>query len=254
MKYLLFFLAVVLPNTAFASEFEETLELAKEGNAEAQHTVAGWYSRGTYSPSNITEAIYWYKKAAAKAHIESINNLALLYRFHFRNMAEAIKWYLKGAALEDMHSIKSLAAIYDLGLGNPGIPEDKSEALKWYRRAAIDGDSNSQIRLAEMYYEGEGIPENYLESARWFRKAAIQGKARSQFKLGLMYADGEGLPRDDIRGFMWLSVAKTNGYGLTSGISSDILSAIKERMTNKEIMKAQALAAKCFASDYKDCD
>ena len=65
-----------------------------------------------------------------------------------------------------------------------------------------------------------------------------------------MYATGEGVPENNIRAYVWWSMAKTQG-GVTAATNIDIL---KPKMTKQQIADAQALAAKCYQSDYKDCD
>ena len=101
-----------------------------------------------------------------------------------------------------------------------------------------------------MYAKGEGVPENNAEAIRLYRKAADQGHAKAQSNLALMYAKGEGVPENFIRAYVWWSMAKTQGQTDAAG-NLDIL---KPKMTKQQIADAQALAAKCYESNYKDCD
>jgi TPR repeat protein len=89
-----------------------------------------------------------------------------------------------------------------------------------------------------MYEFGEGVPENDAEAVKWYRKAADQGHAKAQSNLGVMYYNGDGVPENHVRAYVWLSMAKTQGY----------------EKAKKQIAQAQALATKCYESDYKDCD
>ena len=79
---------------------------------------------------------------------------------------------------------------------------------------------------------------------------AKQGEAYAQYNLGVMYDNGEGVPENSIRAYVWWSMAKIQGHTGAAG-NLDIL---KPRMTKQQIAQAQALAAKCYESDYKDCD
>jgi TPR repeat protein len=101
-----------------------------------------------------------------------------------------------------------------------------------------------------MYASGEGIPENDAEAVKWFRKAADQGVAYAQYNLGVMYERGMGVPENSIRAYVWWSMAKTQGHT----VATENLEILKSQMTKQQIADAQALAAKCFESDYKDCD
>ena len=117
-------------------------------------------------------------------------------------------------------------------------------------KAADQGDAKAQVDLGVMYANGDGVPENDAEAVKWFRKAADQGDAKAQVDLGVMYANGEGVPENFIRAYVWWSMAKTQGQTDAAG-NLDIL---KPKMTKQQIADAQALAAKCYESNYKDCD
>jgi uncharacterized protein len=112
------------------------------------------------------------------------------------------------------------------------------------------GFGDAQSNLGLMYAKGEGVPENDAEAVKWFRKAADQGDAAAQFYLGFSYANGSGVPENDIRAYVWWSMAKTQGNTKAAG-NLDIW---KPMMTPQQIAEAQALAAKCYESGYKDCD
>jgi len=141
----------------------------------------------------------------------------------------------------------NLGLMYDNGMG---VPENDAEAVKWYRKAADQGHAKAQYILGLMYDNGEGVPENDAEAVKWYRKAADHGHAEAQYILGGMYAMGNGVPENSITAYVWLSMAKTQGQ--TN--AAKVLNIIKPDMTKQQIADGQALAAKCYESDYKDCD
>ena len=116
--------------------------------------------------------------------------------------------------------------------------------------AAKQGAAYAQYNLGIMYANGVDVPENDAEAVKWYRKAADQGDAFAQSNLGRMYYMGEGIPENTIKAYVWFSMAKTQG----ETHASTNLDLIKPRMTKQQIAQAQALAAKCYESDYKDCD
>ena len=116
--------------------------------------------------------------------------------------------------------------------------------------AAKQGEAYAQHNIGYMYDNGEGVPENDAEAVKWYRKAADQGYADAQYNLGFGYATGEGVPENNIRAYVWWSMAKTQGQ--TS--ATEYLERLKPQMTKQQIADGQALAAKCYESDYKDCD
>jgi TPR repeat protein len=115
---------------------------------------------------------------------------------------------------------------------------------------AEQGMAAAQFNLGLMYNNGHGVSENDAEAVRWFRKAAGQGHAMAQYNLGIMHAKGEGVPENGIRAYLWWSMAKTQGRDDAAN-NIDIL---KPKMTPQQIADGQALVAKCYESNYADCD
>ena len=115
---------------------------------------------------------------------------------------------------------------------------------------AEQGNEYAQLYLGLMYDNGDGVPENDAEAVKWYRKAAEQGHANAQSNLGFMYANGDGVPENFVHAYVWWSMAKTQGDEDAKGN----LEILKPQMTKQQIAEAQALAAKCYESDYKDCD
>ncbi|MDC1211324.1 sel1 repeat family protein [Porticoccaceae bacterium] len=121
---------------------------------------------------------------------------------------------------------------------------DETKAL------AEQGVASAQWKLGIMYGNGRGVPENDAEAVKWYRKAADQGHAKPQYNLGNMYYRGDGVPENNIRAYVWWSMAKTQGNA-DAATNIDIL---KPQMTPQQIADGQALASKCYESNYKDCD
>ena len=147
----------------------------------------------------------------------------------------------------DAYAQNNLGVMYDNGRG---VPENDAEAVKWFRKAAAQGDAYAQYNLGVMYLAGRGVPENDAEAFKWYRKAADQGDAEAQFNVGNGYATGRGVPQNNIRAYVWWSMAKTQG----DADAATNIDKLKPKMTPQQIADGQALAAKCYESNYKDCD
>lgn len=65
-----------------------------------------------------------------------------------------------------------------------------------------------------------------------------------------MYANGEGVPENYVKAYVWASMARANGNEL----AKEIIDIFKTETTKEQIVKVQELAAKCYESDYKDCN
>lgn len=129
----------------------------------------------------------------------------------------------------------------------PVFAQSNFEATKARAEA---GDDYAQTWLGDMYENGEGVVQNYQEAVKWYRLAATYGNSSAQVNLGIMYAKGRGLLQSYQRAYVWFSVAAANGHP-NAQRNRDIAS---ERLTPQELEQAQALATRCFESNYQDCD
>jgi TPR repeat protein len=115
---------------------------------------------------------------------------------------------------------------------------------------AEQGNARAQLNLGVMYAKGEGISVNDVEAIRWIGLAAKQGNIGAQYSLGFMYHQGEGVLQNNVRAYVWYSVVAAQGEA-EALISRDIVS---EELTPDQLAQAQQIAAKCFESDYQDCE
>ncbi len=131
--------------------------------------------------------------------------------------------------------------------------QDYATALRLWKPLADKGDATAQNHLGFMYTYGTGVLQNYKEAVKWWRLAAAQGNAIAQFNLGGMYENGRGVTQDLARAHMWFNLGAVSGDSLGLGVSNrrDIIS---EKMTPAQIEKAQDMARKCQASNFKNCD
>ena len=78
---------------------------------------------------------------------------------------------------------------------------------------------------------------------------AEQGDARAQYNLGVNYVKGEGVIQDSVYAHMWFNIAASNGLDM----GTEARGLIAKNMTPSQVEKAQDLARKCVAKNYKDC-
>ena len=122
-------------------------------------------------------------------------------------------------------------------------------ALQELRPLAEQGIAEAQFNLGFMYRNGKGVLQDYEQAFHWYRLAAEQGDAGAQYNLGIMYHNGEGVLADDKRAHMWLNIARYNGYKK----AGKVIEIVERKMTGSDISRAQDMAKRCVASDYKDC-
>src|SRR6516162_9560226 len=111
---------------------------AQRGDAGSQMWLATAYEQGWFGETNISEALKWYKKSAAKGNPDAQNELGRMY--------------------ED----------------GEGQNQDYTQAAKWYRKAAehvpdLGGAGQGRNNLGLLYLEGRGVPKDYIQAYMWFR-------------------------------------------------------------------------------------
>ena len=136
------------------------------------------------------------------------------------------------------------------------ISGNYDKAADIWHPLAQQGHAKAQYWLGKMYDFGEGIPQDYAEAVKWYRRAAEQGIAEAQNNLGYMYGNGHGVPQNYVLAHMWFNLAAAQGEEMSLGSAdgeSGNRDIVARRMTSEQIARAQALAARCLASDYQDC-
>jgi TPR repeat protein len=89
-----------------------------------------------------------------------------------QNYTEAVRWYRLAAAQGLAVAQLNLGAIYVSGRG---APQDYAEAVRLFELAAAQNIVAAQAWMGYMYAEGKGVTQNYTEAVRWYRLAAAQG-------------------------------------------------------------------------------
>ena len=149
LSALLLTCAFVLPAMA-APDFEETKELAEQGDAVGQYNLGFMYDNGEGAPENDAEAVKWYRLAAGQGDAIAQFNLALMYR------------------------------------RGEGVPQNDAEAVKWYRLAADQGHADAQYNLGLMYAKGEGVPQNDTKAYALMSLAVTQVRGVAKGKLDIV--------------------------------------------------------------------
>lgn len=104
------------------------------------------------------------------------------------------------------------------------------------RPAATKRAKYHYIKAAECY---EHSP---FKAAKHFRRAAMLGHSKAMRYLGQMYQSGEHLPQSDFHAFSWILLASKAG----DAQATDMLEALKKRLTTASIIAAARLAAERF--------
>ena len=189
------------------SDFELTLDLAEQGDADAQFEVGVGYATGVGVPQNFIEAVRLYRLAADQGNADAQYNLGVMYE------------------------------------NGEGVLRDDVEAVRLYRLAADQGHADAQTNLGRMYAEGWGVAQEEMEALRWWRLAADSGISEAQFNVGAIYANGSGVPRDDVQAHMWfvLAAARQRDF-MESRDQIELRDRVSSRLTPDQRAEALRLA------------
>lgn len=163
--------------------------------------------------ASLSEAMSYYKKAAAKNNPNALYRMAfLLYGGHGKAAdGEKAFEYMERAAQEgNVNAREFLAEAYEAG-NRSGIKRDCKKAKKWWTKLADAGDAKAMYRLADLYYTGCGVVQNLRAAFELHLEAAQAGYAPAQYRAGLAYLSGEGVQTDIAAGTGWLEKAAAQG-------------------------------------------
>ena len=193
------------------SKFEETLNKAKQGDAQAQFDVAGMYYFGNGCVKDYEEACAWWRKAAKQGQAKAQFVLGAMLengRGCEKDEKAAVEWYRKAAEQGDAAAQNNLG--YMLAEGR-GCEKDEAAAVDLYRKAAEQGDADAQNNLGWMLAEGRGCEANGKEALRWLHESEKQGNAYAQESLGEVYEYGKaGIKKDPDEAKKWYRKALAN--------------------------------------------
>ena len=129
--------------------------------------------------------------------------------------------------------------------------KEYAAALKLFRPLAEKGNALAQYNIALMHRMGLGVTKDQREARKWSRLAAKQGNTDAQVMLGSLYAKADGGESADVaRAYMWYEVAAEQG----NAEAKKELAVISKELTPQQISEARAMAEKCKASKFEQCD
>ncbi|HEY2111409.1 MAG TPA: tetratricopeptide repeat protein, partial [Dongiaceae bacterium] len=113
--------------------------------------------------------------------------------------------WLRRAALAG--DAEAAVLVADLNISNRELPPNYTQAASWYRRAAEAGHKAAAHALGSLYLTGEGVAPDPEEAARWLRVSALAGDERSQVDLANLVLQGAGNPEDPASVARWFEQA-----------------------------------------------
>jgi TPR repeat protein len=104
-----------------------------------------------------------------------------------------------------------LAHMTELGLG---MPRDPVKAVELYKKAAGQGLDAAELRLGEIYLDGDLVTPDFAEAKIYLEKSAYQGDTHAAMLLGQMYRIGLGVTAQPTEAYAWSEVGALEGNAL----------------------------------------
>jgi len=135
--------------------YELYMEAAIREVPPAMYEVALMLERGLGCVQNYSEAAFWYEEGAKRGHLESFNNLGVLYKEgHGVNVDDARCFICFSRAAEGglAEGLYNLGQLYDQGIG---CESDHDKALEYCRKAAYKGHEKAKNIIKGLQEDGK---------------------------------------------------------------------------------------------------
>jgi TPR repeat protein len=174
---------------------EQYLELARQGDAEAQFMLFYAYQFGMGVEPDTGEAMKWLQQSAENGFPDAVIELGLAHlygKLASSNASEGVAM-LEGVAGAGYVRADVLLGSYYLGVDRDLAPRDPGKAKDHLLAAAEAGSTDAFYLLGLMYRSGlepEAGPADDLnieQAVYWYKLAAKQGHLYAMAGLGEMY-------------------------------------------------------------------
>lgn len=218
-----------MPFASLQEAFDEVLDMAEEGEAFCQYTIANSYfwwdflriegknkdsfsgqaDYKAYLKENISKCEGWFWKAFRGGMYLAANNLNRYYTQGDEDIIapqpeKAGELWKIGAE----HGYPIHQAIYADELEKAGRNAD---ALYWYKQAGEGGHPGAWSDAGRYYYEGIGVEKDEAYAVRCFEKDIPFGVVRAYNMLGRAYFQGKGVAQDYAKAYYYLHYGYNNG-------------------------------------------
>jgi TPR repeat protein len=248
---------------------------AEAGHDEAQ-VFFGYSLENRTKPSDVAQAVHWYRLSVAQHHSGGEYRLAICYlrgRGVEQDEERGVELLRHAADEGHRYALMTLADVYARGIAEPR--NEKDRPINLLLRAASGGFSPACSTVVARYQQGLGIDRDLIAAALWYCHGAaafsfgfplegkiLEGSAESQrtdpfgtalsfflkavqrndtdamVRIGRMYLDGENVPKDSAAAWQWFNLAANRG-------SSEAVTAragVEQKMSADEVATRKSRA------------
>jgi TPR repeat protein len=156
---------------AESEEFYHVKQLAEQGDAGAQASLAQYYKTGTGTDRSLADAVMWFSRSSAQGNAAGHFGLGRMYyrgQGVEQDYVKSFRLYELAAQSGHASAQAALGFMSDNGLGTQ---VDQVQAMKWYLLSAEKWFTANNY----VYYMRQKMTDNAVEQAR---KLAVQYKEK----------------------------------------------------------------------------
>ena len=197
--------------------YEILLQLAKNGNPEAQYYIGQMNGLDQYNIKNYEKSFYWTKLSADQNFPDAFFYLGGLYsngRGVKKDLFLGHDNYLKAAEYNIPESYLSLAYNYFFG---DGVSKNLNEAVKWFNKTINSPVMNTEYAKLDKIDSYQGLhtiymwEEDFVNYDEAFKYANLllkeRGDGKDYERLGYMYRYGYGVTENDSKAAEYYQIA-----------------------------------------------
>lgn len=158
-------------NRALAVEMYE--QGAVLGDANAIYNLGVINLKGLDVEKNVTKAFEYFHRAADMNSSAAFNSLGYFEMLYNKNRSGAAFFWKKSADLGSLEGMNNYAFLLEGGL-RTGDPPDKLGAFEMFKKAALKGQTNACIRVADYLMDGSVVPRDVGLASQYYRFVAEQ--------------------------------------------------------------------------------
>lgn len=191
-----------------ASDMDELLAQARDGDGTAQLILANFYKNGINTPVHYQKSAHWYYKAAK----QGLSMAQLAYGIALeqgrgveKNPSLAVQYYKAAVKQDEPEAFTMLGRCYHQG---NGVAEDFQKALAYYEEGYQLGSVSSGVALALTHIDGKFRKKDYDFAFELLDTLEIPPSNPSHlYYLGLCHCEGYGTEKDMETGISYMEQA-----------------------------------------------
>lgn len=187
--------------------FAAVLARAQQGDVPAQIELGDLYRKGKGTPTDLAQALMWYRQSALAGDRQAQWYCAQMYQQGQgteKDEEEAAVFLTLAAKQNHPQAQWELSQFYHQGLGS--LAPHEGESLFWAVQAAAQGLPAAQERLLQAQQDQAELFARVKQFATDLQ-AAQGGEAQAMLAVGQAYQQGAPIERNEEEAVLWLSKA-----------------------------------------------